>query len=127
MNARFFLVCGLTGMVLAVTFGAFGAHAIKDMVSTNQMITWQTASEYHFYHALGLIGLAIWIDNRDITRLLKISGICLLLGIILFSGSLYLMVLTGNSRFGMITPIGGLFFILGWSNWLLSATLFRGD
>lgn len=127
MTARLFLVSGLVFMLIAVILGAFGAHAIKDMVSAKQMLTWQTASEYHFYHALALIGLGIWSDNRELNKLSKACGLLLIAGILLFSGSLYLLVLTGMTKLGMITPIGGLLFILGWMSWIVSIGFTRSD
>jgi len=123
MNARIFLISGIVLMITAVMLGAFGAHAIKNSVSVAHMTSWQTATQYHFYHALGLIGLGIYYQNKALDRWAQLSGIFLLLGIVLFSGSLYLLVLTGQTKLGMITPIGGVLFILGWASWLLSASL----
>jgi uncharacterized membrane protein YgdD (TMEM256/DUF423 family) len=120
MNARFFLICGLILMVTGVALGAFGAHAIKSSVTPELLQTWQTASQYHFYHALGLIGLGIWFKQGYLDRWARTGGMLLLLGIVLFSGSLYLLVLTGNTKLGMITPIGGVSFMAGWLSWLVS-------
>jgi uncharacterized membrane protein YgdD (TMEM256/DUF423 family) len=114
-------------MILAVMLGAFGAHAIRDMVSAKQMMTWQTASEYHFYHALALIGLGIWGQGKVLDKLSTAAGLVIIAGLVLFSGSLYLLVLTANSRLGMITPIGGILFICGWICWLLSVSLKAPD
>lgn len=112
-------------MLLAVILGAFGAHAIKDSVSMLHLDTWQTATEYQFYHSLGLIGLGIWLENKKMTRLLRVCAVCMLLGILLFSGSLYALVLSANSSWGMVTPIGGLFFIVGWLSWIISTSFFN--
>ncbi len=120
MSARAFLFWGLSLMLLGVVLGAFGAHAIRASVSAQQMTVWQTASEYHFIHALGLIGLALWLQGRQPGIWAKLSGLSLLAGILIFSGSLYLMVLTGNTRLGMITPIGGVLMMLGWLAWMLA-------
>jgi len=122
MSSRFFLLAGLILMLLAVVIGAFGAHAIEQQVSANRMVTWQTGTEYHFYHALGLIALGIYYRDLKLDRWAQGSGWLLLMGIVLFSGSLYLLVLTGNSRLGMITPVGGLFFIAGWLSWIISVS-----
>jgi len=123
MNARIFLISGIALMIAAVMLGAFGAHAIKNSVSVAHMTSWQTATQYHFYHALGLIGLGIYYQHKALDRWAQFCGIFLLFGIVLFSGSLYLLVLTGQTKLGMITPIGGVLFILGWTSWLVSASL----
>ncbi len=121
MSARFFLLCGLLLMMIGVISGAFGAHAIKNTVSITYQQTWQTATEYLFYHALGLIALGSYYRDKSLDRWARASGLLFMLGIVLFSGSLYLLVLTGQSSLGMITPFGGTFFILGWASWLVSA------
>lgn len=127
MTSRFILMSGLLFVLLAVVLGAFGAHAIQDMVTARQMATWQTASEYHFYHALALIGLGIWSEQRTLDRLARTAGVLLIVGILLFSGSLYLLVLTGNTKLGMATPIGGVLFIGGWLSWLFAVAFYRSD
>ena len=127
MTSRSFLISGLVLMLLGVILGAFGAHAIRELVTAKQMNTWQTASEYHFYHALALIGLGIWGEKRSLGRLVRASGVLFIAGVTLFSGSLYLLVLTGISWLGMVTPIGGLLFILAWLSWLASVSVFESD
>lgn len=127
MTARFFLISGLVFMLLAVMLGAFGAHAIQDMLSVKQMATWQTASEYHFYHALALTGLGIWSEKKDMNIFTRASGFFMITGILLFAGSLYLLALSGISMLGMITPIGGLLFIFAWLSWIVSASSSRSD
>ena len=118
MNARFFLIGGLIFMILAVLLGAFGAHAIKPFLSEQHIQTWKTASDYHFYHALGLISFGIWGERRNLDKLAIAAATLLIIGIIFFSGSLYLLAITGINKLGMITPIGGMMFILGWMLWL---------
>ncbi len=107
-------------MMLAVMLGAFGAHAIENIVAPDRMQTWQTASEYHFYHALGLIGLGIYYRNTLLDKWARLSGWLLITGLVLFCGSLYLLVLSGITGLGMITPFGGLSFIAAWLSWLIS-------
>jgi uncharacterized membrane protein YgdD (TMEM256/DUF423 family) len=100
-------------MSLAVAAGAFGAHALKTHLSAEMLQTWKTAVDYHFYHALGLllIGvLALVLPGLNT----KWPAILLFTGIVLFSGSLYTMALTGIKVLGAITPLGGLSFIAGW-------------
>jgi uncharacterized membrane protein YgdD (TMEM256/DUF423 family) len=101
--------------IIAVIFGAFGAHALKTQLSANALENWKTAVNYQFVHALALLLLATLPTNR----LIRSSAWFFALGIVCFSGSLYLLsireILTINTAFvGPITPIGGLFFILGW-------------
>ena len=120
MNSRIILASGLLFMLLAVALGAFGAHAIRATVNAEQMDIWQTASEYHFYHALGLVALGVWMESRPANLLCYVSGVLLVVGILLFCGSLYLMVLTHNPALGIITPIGGVLFLLAWMSWLLA-------
>ena len=115
MNSRIILASGLLFMLLAVALGAFGAHAIRATVNAEQMDIWQTASEYHFYHALGLVALGVWMESRPANLLCYVSGVLLVVGILLFCGSLYLMVLTHNPALGIITPIGGVLFLLALS------------
>ena len=121
MKSRGVLIAGLALMLLGVMTGAFGAHALKHMVSDRFLDIWKTAAHYQMIHALGLIGLAIHIQQNTLNQWLKVSGICLLSGVFVFSGSLYLMVMLSLPKLGMLTPIGGLLFIAGWISWLVSA------
>lgn len=108
-----FLKIGAIFMALAVAFGAFGAHAVENILSPDRFDVYKTAVQYHFYHALGLLilgAVSLQIKNRWIT----LSGYALTAGILIFSGSLYLLTLLDISWLGAITPIGGVAFILGW-------------
>jgi len=100
-------------LALAVTFGAFGAHALKTHLSSEMLQTWKTAVDYHFYHALGLLVVGVLIIFYP-SSALKWSAILLITGTLLFSGSLYAMALSGIKWLGAITPLGGLSFIAGW-------------
>lgn len=94
--------------------GAFGAHALKDQLeSSGRLDIFETAVKYQFYHALALIFVAILIFNVK-HNLLNYAGISFIIGTIIFSGSLYVLCLSGISKIGMITPIGGVFMIIGW-------------
>ena len=100
--------------VLAVVFGAFGAHALKARLSPEMLTIWKTANEYHFYHALALVLVGLC------ARLLKLPGLdvaagCFVAGVLVFSGSLYVLALTETRWLGAITPIGGLLMIAGWA------------
>lgn len=113
-NSRRFVLVGSINAFLAVALGAFGAHGLKSILGSQALQTWQTAFEYHIYHALGLILIALLLDTLPKAR---IAGWLMLSGIILFSGSLYLLALSGINKLGMITPLGGLCFLAAWS-WL---------
>lgn len=121
MKARTFLIGGTLLMFAGVASGAFGAHALKAIIDEPSRQTWQTATEYLFYHALGLIGLSLWLENRTLTKTIRLAGWSLLIGCLLFSGSLYIMVLTGIRWLGMITPLGGVMMLLGWISWSIAA------
>lgn len=100
-------------LTLAVAIGAFGAHGIKNHISVEMMQIYKTGVEYHFYHALGLLFIGILSISMP-SGYLKWSAILLSAGIILFSGSLYALAISGIKVLGAITPIGGLSFIAGW-------------
>jgi uncharacterized membrane protein YgdD (TMEM256/DUF423 family) len=100
-------------LALAVALGAFGAHGLKSQLSTDMMQTYKTGVEYHFYHALGLLLIGILSFSMP-SGLLNWSAILLFAGIIIFSGSLYVLAITGIKWLGAVTPLGGLSFIAGW-------------
>ena len=100
-------------LAIAVMVGAFGAHGLKKIASEQQLTWWQTATDYFFYHALGLVLLGI-IAKTLPQIAIKGSFWCIQIGIILFCGSLYVMALGLPRGLGAITPIGGLFMIIGW-------------
>lgn len=114
MKSKSLLITGSIFMALAVAFGAFGAHIVQDILTPERFQVYQTGVEYHFYHALGLLLLGAISyhiqDSKWITR----SGYAFIVGIIIFSGSLYLLTLIDLGRLGMITPLGGVAFIFGW-------------
>ncbi len=113
-NDRFFLQCAALSGMAAVIFGAFGAHALKDQLSPPLMQAYQTGVYYQFFHTFALLAVGILLERRGALRLLKWSGVCFTLGILLFSGSLYVLALSGIRVFGMVTPLGGLLFIVAW-------------
>ena len=111
---KLFLIAGGVFGGLAVMIGAFGAHALKQTLEASGRIdTFETAVKYQFYHALALLLLGIIMMNLKHT-FFTYSGYSFMIGTIIFSGSLYILCLTGITKFGMITPIGGLFMIAGW-------------
>ena len=97
----------------AVALGAFGAHALKQRLSTDMLAVWRTGVEYHFYHALALILLGL-IARQTPSTTLNASGACFALGVLIFSGSLYALALSDIRILGAITPLGGLLFLTGW-------------
>ena len=123
-TAKLFLVLGCIAALLAVAIGAFGSHGLKARISPELMAVYKTGVEYHFYHALGLILLGLAASRLPESALLRAAGWAMLAGSVLFSGSLYLLALTGLGWLGAITPIGGACFIAAWL--LLAISLARG-
>ena len=109
-----FLLLGAVGAFLAVALGAFGAHGLRGRLSPEMMAVFQTGVQYHMYHALALI-LVSAIMGRLSGWLIQTAGWCFVAGIVFFSGSLYLLAVTGATTLGAITPIGGLMFLIGWA------------
>ena len=119
---RIFVLLGSVNMLLAVALGAFGAHGLKSRVSAELLAVWQTAVLYHLVHALGLLLVGLLAQHLPV----KAAGWTLFAGIVLFSGSLYLMVLTGIRPLGIITPMGGVAFLAGWLLLALAALKLAG-
>jgi uncharacterized membrane protein YgdD (TMEM256/DUF423 family) len=117
MNAKQILqLAGISG-ALAVGLGAFGAHSLEALLIQNgRLDTFQTAVNYHFYHTLALLGIGILASVKPDWKGIAFAAWSMVLGILIFSGSLYVLSLTGISWLGAITPLGGLAFILGWSS-----------
>jgi uncharacterized membrane protein YgdD (TMEM256/DUF423 family) len=114
MNQRTILLTGITMAGLGVVIGAFGAHALKEtLVQTGKAETFELAVRYQFYHALAMLASGILIERFNTKRIAQ-AALMFLLGIVFFSGSLYVLSLTGINKLGAVTPIGGLFFIAGW-------------
>lgn len=109
-----FIAVGSVAAALAVVLGAFGAHALKGRLAPDLLAVYHTAVQYHFYHALGLILIGLAAGQIAGSAWLKAAGWTMLAGIVLFSGSLYGLAVTGQRALGAITPVGGLAFIAGW-------------
>ncbi|WP_046214244.1 DUF423 domain-containing protein [Paenibacillus wulumuqiensis] len=115
------LVIGSIMMFLAVALGAFGAHALKAKLSPDMMKIYETGIQYHIAHSLGMLIIGALSPNFLNGQSLAIAaGWCLFVGIILFSGSLYALSLSGIRKLGAITPLGGLLFLAGWVLLLIS-------
>ena len=115
MTQRLALLIAALLLFVAVAAGAFGAHALKARIDADLLAVYQTAVQYQFWHALGLLALAILIGQRPAERALRVAAWLLLAGIVLFCGSLYALALTGTRGLGAITPIGGVSFLAGWA------------
>ncbi|MEE9350720.1 MAG: DUF423 domain-containing protein [Thiotrichaceae bacterium] len=114
MTPKFFFLAGAISGLFAVILGAFGAHGIEKIVTPKALEVYKTGIHYQFYHSFALIAAGMFAHFWPKAKYFKTAGFAFLLGIIIFSGSLYLYTLTGNKVFGMITPLGGLSFIVGW-------------
>ena len=118
MHKGFLRTAAVLG-VLAVTLGAFGAHGLKKIVPPETVSTFETGVRYQFYHTFALLAVAMLFEKFPL-RSIRYAGICFITGIVLFSGSLYALTLlqatntVGLRGIGAITPIGGVFFIVGW-------------
>lgn len=113
MDRTFLLIGSVLGF-LGVAFGAFGAHAFRSRLSPDMLAVFETGVRYQMYHAFAVLIVAAGIGRIGDARLLVIAGWCFFAGVVLFSGSLYALTLTGIGTLGAITPIGGLLFLLGW-------------
>ncbi|MFU8763615.1 MAG: DUF423 domain-containing protein [Haliea sp.] len=113
--AQFLIASAAISGAIAVAFGAFGAHALKGRLDAYALGVYETAVQYHFYHSLALLAVGILALNYPHVNLLRSSGWLFLLGLVVFSGSLYLLSFTGLRWLGAITPLGGLAFIAGWA------------
>jgi len=124
--AKIFLALGSIAMLLAVALGAFGAHALKQTLAPELMATYETAVNYHFIHALGLLAvglLALHLPASSGT--LRWAGILMAAGLLLFSGSLYALSLSGIRGLGVLTPVGGVALLAAWL--LLAVAVVRAD
>jgi uncharacterized membrane protein YgdD (TMEM256/DUF423 family) len=110
-----FLGLGAVLLAIATGLGAWAAHGLETLVGPQSVETFRTGVEYHFYHALGLLGVALLIDRRPDILTFRCCAWGLTAGIVLFSGSLYALALGGPSILGAIAPLGGLSFIGAWA------------
>jgi len=120
-STKLFLSAGGLAALAAVALGAFGAHALRARLSAEMLAVWHTGVEYHAYHALGLLAVGLVAAQLPESLLLKWSGWLMLAGIVLFSGSLYALALSGERWLGAITPIGGTAFLAAWGLFVIAA------
>lgn len=110
-----FLFLGAISAFIGVAMGAFGAHGLKTMISPELLTVYQTGVTYQMWHAFGLIAIALMQQHDAQSKLLKWAGGLMFLGIVLFSGSLYLLAILNLPMLGAITPLGGVSFLIAWS------------
>jgi uncharacterized membrane protein YgdD (TMEM256/DUF423 family) len=120
MDRTFLLVAAVSGF-LGVALGAFGAHGLRGRLSPDMLAVFETGVRYQMYHALALLAVAAAIGRLGDARLLLVAGWSFVAGMVLFSGSLYLLALGGITALGAITPIGGLALLVGWASLALFA------
>lgn len=116
------LLVGAVAGFLAVALGAFGTHGLRARLSPEMLAVFETAVRYHMIHALAIVLVALMLGRFD-GWMFRAAGWAFTVGIVLFSGSLYLLALTGVTTLGAITPIGGLAFLLGWGFLTVAAVL----
>ena len=120
---RIFFALGALFAGLAVAFGAFGAHALRASLTADDLATFEVGVRYQMYHALALLAVA-WATTRWESGAVPAAGWLFVAGIVVFSGSLYVLVLTGQRWLGAVTPLGGVAFLVGWA--LLAWTALKG-
>ncbi len=113
-KTKILLVIASLMMAFGIMTGAFGAHALKQFISDELMLVFDTGSKYHFFNTLGLFAIAFILQFKPDSKLLFIAAILVILGTLIFSVSLYLLVILKISWLGAITPIGGTLLIIGW-------------
>jgi uncharacterized membrane protein YgdD (TMEM256/DUF423 family) len=118
--ARAALVAGAIGGGLAVVLGAFGAHALRGVLDERALAIWHTGVEYQFWHALALLVIGT-LARSGAGKSLRIAAVAFVLGVVMFSGSLYVLALGGPGAVGFVTPIGGVSLIAGWGALLMHA------
>lgn len=123
---KFFIIAGAVNALISVAFGAFGAHALEGKMPEKYIAIWQTATQYQMYHALGLIAIGILMSSSLLGPITQLNwaGYLMLAGIIIFSGSLYVLSITQIGVLGAITPIGGVAFIVSWVLLILAVLKF---
>ncbi|MER2263029.1 MAG: DUF423 domain-containing protein [Psychrobacillus sp.] len=120
---KFFIIAGAINGFLSVALGAFGAHLLEGRVADKYLATWETAVQYQMFHALALVAIGILMSSKlwGPVSQLNTAGYLILAGIVIFSGSLYVLSLTGIGILGAITPIGGVAFLIGWIMLIVAA------
>ncbi len=113
-NIKILLIIASVMMSFGIILGAFGAHMLKQFISNELMVVYETGIKYHFFNTLGLFAIAFILSFKPNSKLLFVCGILVFLGTLLFSVSLYLLVILKISWIGIITPIGGSLLVIAW-------------
>lgn len=113
-HRHLFIAIGSVSAAIGIAAGAFGAHGLKNVLTPEMLVIYETAARYQMYHALGMIVAGMLTSHQQITIWSHRAGVAFLLGTILFSGSLYALTISTERWFGAIAPLGGVCFILGW-------------
>ncbi|MEN0039251.1 MAG: DUF423 domain-containing protein [Cellvibrio sp.] len=119
--ARFFLMIAAIGGFLAVVIGAFAAHGLRKVLTPEMIEVVKTGVQYQMYHALALFIVGLWLSYKPATPGLKAGGLAFIMGVLLFSGSLYALAMGAPRWLGPVTPLGGLCFLIGWLLLLVAA------
>lgn len=114
-QSRPLLLCAAVSGFATVALGAFGAHGLRDLLSSDMLAVWQTAVQYQGLHSLAMLLTGLLANQWPDVRAIRPAGWLMLLGTLLFSGSLYLMAVSGIRGLGIITPFGGVAFLAGWA------------
>lgn len=109
-----FLILGALNIFFCIALGAFGAHGLKHILSADMLVVYHTGVQYHFYHAFGILISGLLLLHFPNSRFIAVAAWLMMIGIILFSFSLYALSLTGTRTLGMITPFGGVSFLIAW-------------
>jgi uncharacterized membrane protein YgdD (TMEM256/DUF423 family) len=121
MSPRAALTLAALFLFVAVGAGALGAHALRSAIAPELQPVYATAVQYHFVHALGLLGVGILLLHKPGSRLLAVAGWLLVAGLVLFAGSLYVIALTGNHAARVLTPVGGIAWLAAWATLAVAA------
>ncbi|MET0380030.1 MAG: DUF423 domain-containing protein [Spongiibacteraceae bacterium] len=124
MPKTYLLISAISGFI-AVALGAFGAHGLRQKLSADMLAVYQTGVQYQFYHTLALLAVALLLMTMPPSSFLKWSGNLFAIGIVIFSGSLYVLAISGVRWLGAITPLGGVAFLAGWMCLALAAWNWR--
>lgn len=116
---KLWMTLGAVYGLLGVALGAFGAHALRARLAPEMLAIWRTGVEYQFYHAAALLLVGLWLRQAP-SAPLQVAGACFAVGVLLFSGSLYVLALSGIRGLGAVTPLGGVLFLIGWAALLLA-------
>lgn len=119
------IISGAIQGFLAVALGAFGAHALEDILTSYGEGIWDTAVQYQMFHAAGLLVVGILAHLLGMSKALKVATWCMNLGVVFFSGSLYALALTEIGPLGAITPIGGVLFLTAWISIIIKVKSYR--